>query len=805
MPILNDVRYGLRLLRKAPGFTAIAVGTIAVAIAANTAIFSVVYATLLAPMPYPHPEQLVMVWSSMNGDRNVVSPDDFEDWQARSAVFQSLHAWSGHTAALSLGDRPEPVWAGESTPGMQTMVGNRFALGRDFLPDEAQPGRDRVLILSNRMWRERFASDPSIVGRAVRLDREPHVVVGVLAPGEADRGESWMTVPLALSPDRRGRGTRFLCVMGRLKPGVSLEEANANLRTVADAIALDHPDTNRGVSAVVQPLQNNFLPRDTVRGLWLLMGAVGFVLLIACANVANLLLARGTRRRREVAVRAALGASRARVFRQLLTESVLLSMTGALVGLALARVALDGILALMPPGTLPLEADVRLNLPVLLATIAMSLLSGIVAGCVPAWQATRTELDTVLRQEGRSAIGGGGSRLRRALVAAEFALALTLLAGASVATGSLVQLVRSDVGFRTDGVLTFGLGLPRERAEVKADREAFLREALERIQALPGVQSAAVSTGSPGSMRFAGGFRIVGDPEPAQAGMQGAAFNMVSADYHATYGLQVERGRAFDARDVEGAPRVAMVSDRFAAQYLQGRDPLAQRLLMQPLGDFGRRTEPPLEWQIVGVFRGARLQGPDSATPEIAVPFWQASTGEVTVAVHTSGDPSALVGALGAVVRALDPDLPLLEVRTIRQRLNDFRAGHRFQAVLFASFAGIALLLAALGIYGVMSFVVAERRHEIGIRMALGADRARMLRLVMREGLATAGAGTALGCGGAYAIARLMQGMWDGAARVDPAAFAIALGTLLASAALACFVPARRAASVDPLAALRDE
>jgi putative ABC transport system permease protein len=802
MAILDDVHYGVRLLRKAPGFTAVAVGTIAVAIAANTAIFSVVYATLLAPLPYPNPEQLVMVWSDTGGDRNVVSPADFEDWQARSAVFQSLHAWSGHAAALSLGDRPEPVWAGESTPGMQTMVGNRFLLGRDFLPEEAQPGRDRVLILSNRVWRERFASDPAIVGRTVRLDRAPHVVVGVLAPGEADRGEAWMTVPLALAPERRGRGARFLLVMGRLKPGVSLEQANANMRAVADALALEHPETNRGSSAVVQPLHNNFLPRDTVRGLWLLMGAVGFVLLIACVNLANLLLARGTGRRREVAVRAALGASRARVFRQLLTESVVLAGAGALVGLALARVLLDGILALMPAGTLPLEADVQMNLPVLLATVAASLLAGIAAGCVPAWQATRPELDTVLRQEARSAVGGGGGRLRRALVAAEFALALTLLAGASVAAGSLVELVRSDVAMRTDHVLTFTLGLPPERAASRAGREAFLREALLRLQALPGVRSAAVSTGSPGNMRFAGGFRLVGD---SGSGQQGAAFNMVSPDYFATYGLQVERGRAFDARDAEGAPPVAMVSDRFVAQYLQGRDPLAQRIAMSPLGDFGRQTGTPREWQIVGVFRGARLRGPDSAMEEIAVPFWQASTGEVTVAVHTGADPEALAGAAAAVVRSLDPDLPLVDVRTVRQRLDGLRAGHRFQAVLFAAFAGIALLLAALGIYGVMSFVVAQRRQEIAIRLALGAERAQVLRLVMREGLTTAAAGTAAGLGGAYAIARLMQGMWDGAARVDPAAFALVLGVLLASAALACFVPARRAASVDPLAALRDQ
>jgi putative ABC transport system permease protein len=803
MTLLDDARYGLRLLRKAPGFTAVAIGTLAVAIAANTAIFSVVYATLLAPLPYPEPDQLVMVWSSVNGGRNTVSPGDYRDWATRNEVFQSLHAWTGGRKSLSTQDRVEMVDAGGCTPGMQTMVGNRFQLGRDFLPEEAQPGRDQVVILSNRVWRERFASDPAIIGRQIRLDRRPHTVVGVLGPGEADRASSWMTVPLALRPDQMGHEARFLLVMGRLKPGVSLEQANANLRTVADGIAAQHPDTNRGWSVVVQPLQNNFLPSDTERGLWLMLGAVAFVLLIACANVANLLLARGTGRRREMAVRGAVGASRARVFGQLVTESLVLSVLGALLGLALASALLDGILALMPAGTLPLEADVRLNLPVLLVTIAVAAVTGLVSGCVPAWQAMSVGLDTVLREEGRGTVGGR-QRLRRTLVAAEFALALTLLSGAGIAAGSLAALARSDVGFRTDRVLTFSLALPpAEGSEDVARRQALLRSAMERITAVPGVRSAALSAGTPGSPRMGLQFTLAGEEEPDPTNRRGAAIEMISPDYHRTLGMPILQGRAFDDRDVAGASRVAMVSDRFVARYLAGRDPLKQRILLPEISRLGLGQ--PVEWQVVGVFRGARPAGEDSAYPEIALPIWQSARGEAVVSVHTSGEPTALANDLGAAIRSLDPDLPMADVRTTRQLVDAERAGHAFQSLLFAAFAGVALLLAALGIYGVMSFTVAQRRHEIGVRMALGADRGRMLRLVLREGLATAAVGAALGCAGAFFVSRAMRGMWNGAARLEPATFAAVVAALFASAVVACLVPARRAASVDPLTALRDE
>jgi putative ABC transport system permease protein len=802
MTVLDDVRYGLRLLWKAPGFTAIAAGTLALAIAANTAIFSVVYATLLAPMAYPDPDQLVMVWSSSDGNRRTVSPADFRDWRRQGDAFQAMGAWASGSVSLSVDGRPESVNAAYLTPGFHTMVGNPFALGRDFLAEEGALGRSQVAVLSHQMWRERFGGDPAIIGRTIRVDRRPHEVVGVLASGEGDRSQAPISLPLVL-PEDAPADAAFLLVMGRLKPGVGLDQANARMRTVADGLAALRPEANRNRSVLVQPLKNNFLPDDTVRGLWLMLGAVAFVLLIACANVANLLLARGTGRRREVAVRAAIGASRARVFRQFLTESLLLSAMGALLGLALAGAMLDAILALMPPGTLPIEADVRLNLPVLAVTVAATMLTGVLSGLAPAWQAMRLDLDSVLREEGRGMIGGGRQRLRRSLVAAEFALALTLLTGAGIAAGSLLALVRSDVGFRTDHVLAFTLSPPPERIAGASARDAFAQGVLERIQALPGVRSAALSTGYPGRVRFGRGFRVAGDPEPAPGNQMGAAVNMVTPAYYDAFGLSLVRGRVFDARDVAGAPRVAIVNDVFVAQYLAGRDPLGQRLLT-PV--FEPDAPPvPVEWQIVGVYRGARLGGNEGTFPEIDVPLAQSAWRELVVAVHTAGEPHALRADLAAAIRSIDPDLPMANVKTTAELVGETRGGHRFQAVLFAAFAALALVLAALGIYGVMSFMVAQRRHEIGVRMALGADRTRMLRLVLGDGLRTAALGAAVGCVGAFFVGRAMQGMWNGAARVDPVAFAVVLAALFAAAALACLVPARRAASVDPLTALRDE
>jgi putative ABC transport system permease protein len=810
--LVRDARFGCRLLWRNPGFTSIAVLALALGIAANTAIFSVVYATLLAPLPYPHPDQLVMVWSKIQGNKNVTAAATYQEWKRQSKVFQDLNAWTGRGVSFATGsDRPERVQASVMTPGFYKMVGDPLFMGRDFLPEEGEPGKDRVTILSHRFWRERFGSDANILGREVRIDGQPHTIVGVLAPGLADRGDGRLSVPLAFNPDQLNHDFHWLLVMGRLKANVSMEQANSDMDVVTKQLAEAFPKSNTGWSAVVEPLQNNFLSRETIRGLWLLLGAVGFVLLIACANVANLLLARGTARQREVAVRSSLGAGRRQLFAQFLTEGVLLAGIGGVVGVLLASILLSVILAMMPPNTLPIEAEVGLNMPVLLFTLAASVLSGVLFGCAPAWQATRANLNTTLKEEGRSTVGGGRHRLRRGLVVAEFALALTLLAGGGLAIHSLVKLIHVDLGFRTDHLLTFSLPVPSERLSQPEQISAFYRRLLEQVEAVPGVASASTSTGMPVmGTGFGMPFDVAGKPAADPSQRPGAGFNMVTPGYFRTFGLQMVRGRALTEADVAGGLPAAVVNETFVKRYLAGVDPLAQRLMVEQLIPGVTKLGPPVEWQIVGVYRDIRNAGPrgtreGDSFPEIDVPFWQSPWPGTVMAVRTAGDPGSIRKSIAAIVQSMDPDLPIADVKTMDQLVDESMAGDRFNALLFGTFAGLALVLAVLGIYGVMSFAVAQRTHEIGLRMALGADRGRVLKEVLKEGLATALAGLVLGSIGAYFVGRAMQGMWFGVGAMEPGSFSLVAATLLAAALLACIVPARRAASVDPMTALRQE
>jgi putative ABC transport system permease protein len=443
----RDVRFGFRLLRKNPGFAAVAVLALALGIGANTAIYSIVYTSLLAPLPYPHSEQLVMVWSKLQGGKNTVAAGDYLDWKRESTAFQNLAAWSSTSLNLATASRPERVQAAMVTPGFFSMIGEPLFLGREFLPEEAEFGKDRVAVLSYQLWENRFGADRSIVGRTVQMNGEPYTIVGVLAAGVPDRGRDQLSIPLAFKPDQINHNFRWLFVMGRLKPGVTVAQANADLDAVARHIAEVYPKSNKGWGASVEALKNDFMSRDVIRALWLLLGAVGFVLLIACANVANLLLARATIRRKEVAVRASLGASRWQIFRQYLAESLALAFIGGIAGVALAWVLMKVIVASMPPFTLPSEAVVELNAPVLLFTLATTALAGVLFGCAPAWQSSRLNLNEVLKEGGRSALGGGRHRLRRSLVVAEFALALSLLAGGGLAIHSLWNVEHINLAF----------------------------------------------------------------------------------------------------------------------------------------------------------------------------------------------------------------------------------------------------------------------------------------------------------------------------------------------------------------------
>jgi putative ABC transport system permease protein len=804
----RNIRYGLRLLLKNPGFTSVALLALVLGIGANTAIFSVVYATLLSPMPYPNPDQLVIVWSKINGGRNGVSAGDFLDWKRQSTVFQSMCAWTGGNFALASSDHPEMIETRLTTPGFNDMVGTPFFLGRDFLPEEGQVGREHVVIMTHRLWMERFGSDRDIIGKPIRLNGEPYAVVGVLAAGQPDRLENQLFVPLAFKPEQINHDFHFVLVMGRLKPGVTIQQANADMDSVTRHIAEVYPKSNKGWGASVEPLQNDFISKDTIKNLWLLMGAVGFILLIACVNVANLLLARGTARQREIAVRAALGATRWQLFGQFLTESVALSLIGGVLGISLAWGLLKVIVAMIPPFTLPSEADFRLNLPVLFFSLAASIVCGVLFGCAPAWQTAQLNLSDTLKESGRSSSSSVGRQgLRRTLVIVEFALALTLLSGAGLIIHSFWKLSRVDLGFRQDHILTFFLPVTNDRFTHAEQINAFYRQLLDKIGALPGVTAVSASTGMPIiGTNFGMPFNLAGQAVDDPSSRPGAGFNMVTPEYFRTFGIRMLQGRALSEQDVAGGLPVAVVNETFAKKYLSKVDPLTQRVVVEQLIPGVTRLGPPIEWQIVGVYGdvhngGVRREG----FPEIDVPFWQSPWPSAGFAVRTFGDPAGMAKSIAAVVHTMDPELPLDQVKTMDQLVHESLASDRFSTVLFASFAGLALLLAAIGIYGVMSFAVAQRTHEIGLRIALGAGPQQVLRLVIGEGMLLALIGLGVGLGGTYFVGRVMKTVLYQVNAVDPGAIGAVTAVLLLSALLACYLPARRATEVDPIVALRDE
>jgi putative ABC transport system permease protein len=805
--VWQDVRYALRSLAKSPGFTAIAVLTLALGIGANTAIFSVVYGALLSPLPYPEPDQLVMVWSTVRGNNNSVSAGDYLDWKRQNSAFQDLMAFTGGSFSLSGSGKPEVVQTRILSPGWFNLQGIPFFLGRDFRADEGTVGQDQVVVMTHQFWKERFGGDPQIIGHELRLDGHPYSVIGVLAAGMPDRFESQLFVPLAFKPEQINHEFHWLNVLGRLKRGVTLQQANADMKGVAERVAETYPLSNKGWGVAVEPLKNDFTSRDTIKDLWLLTGAVGFVLLIACVNVANLLLARGTIRQKEVAVRASLGATRGQLFSQFLTEGLVLAIIGGTLGITLATLILRVILILMPQYSLPTEADIRINLPVLFFSLAATVIAGLLSGCAPAWRISQQNLHNALKEGGRSVANIGRHGMRRWLVVVEFALALTLLAGAGLAIHSFWKLTRADLGFRPDHVLTSYLPIPVERLSQPKQIIAFYRQLLAKVSSLPGMASAAVSTGAPiAGTNDSMPFSVAGQPVNDPASRPSAGFAMVSPDYFRTFGIAIAAGRGFTELDVEDGLPVAIVNETFAKKYLAGLDPLRQRLVVEQLIPGANRLGPPMEWQIVGVSRDIRNDSVRrESSPEIDVPFWQSPWPSARIEVRTSGDPASVANSLAIAVQSMETDLAMYQVRTMDQIVGESLAGDRFAASLFAAFAAVALILAAIGIYGVMSFAVAQRTHEIGLRMALGAAQGQVLEMVFREGMLLAGGGLLLGLTGTYAVGRTMKSVLYGISAIDPLAIGVVAAILVLSAALACYLPARRATRVDPLVALRHE
>jgi len=806
MGVFRNVRFSLRMLRKSPGLAATVALTLALGIGAVTAIYTAVYSTLIAAMPYPDPDQLVIVWSLVGGHQNGVAAGDFTDWRAQNHSFTDLKAFTGTSFNLSRADSPELVHAQYVTPGMYSMIGNKFQLGRDLLPEEGVAGRERVVVLMNRLWK-RLGADPNIIGKQITLDQKPYTVVGVLAPGQPDRLDQEIVAPLVFTPKQLNHDFHWLLVMGRLKPGVSIKQAQADMDSVTANIAKAYPREDTGWGARVDPLKNDFLDNSVRTTLWLLLGAVGCVLLIACVNVANLLLAKGTARQREVAIRTAVGATRRDVFVQFVTESLMLAFLGGALGVGVGYAMLRGLIAVMPQDTLPSEAELTLNLPILLVAIAATTLAGLLFGCAPAWYASSLDPAETLKEGGRTGSSRVRNRLRQALVVGEFTLALALLAGAGMALHSFWNLAHVDLGVQTDHVLTFGLPV-NKGADMNADQlVAHYRQIVERIESTAGVQSAAAVVGMPlQGAGFGMPFTLEGEPaltDPSKR--HGAGFQMITPDYFKTFGIRLVRGRAFTDADNASSVKVAMVNEEFVRSYIKEKNPIGLHVNVEQLIPGVQQLGPYQSWEIVGVFHDVRGGSFERQRPEIDIPFYQIPWVFAGIGARTAADPEAMTRSIAAAVHSVDPNVALSDVKTLDQIRDEALAGNRFTLILYVGFAAIALALAGVGVYGVIAFSVGQREHEIGVRMALGASRGRVVRMILAEGAILACVGLVLGLVGAYLVGRAMQSTLYGVGALDLSAFSAVGGLLVLAALLASYLPARRASRVEPIRALRTE
>jgi putative ABC transport system permease protein len=803
--LIRNVLYGLRMLRKSPGTTSAVIATLMLGIGATTAIYTVVYAVLLAPLPYPHPEQLMMVWSKVNGGRNPMSAGDFLDWKDQNNSFQQMAAFTGASLNLATQDQPEPIDGMRCTPGWFNMQGIRFFMGRDFLSDEEIPGKDHAAVLTYKLW-DRLGANRSILSQPVRIDGQLYTVVGVLAPGVGDRFNFELAVPLAFRPEQINHDYHWLLAMGRLKPGITRQQAQADMDAVTSHIAAAYPDTNKGWGASVEPLQNDFLPPERIRNLWLLLGAVGFVLLIACVNIANLLLAKGAARQREIAIRSSVGATGRQVFTQFLTESLVLALLGGGLGVGLGMGLLRAILSIVPVGILPSEANFELDIHVLAVTLVATTLAGLVFGCAPAWYASRVDPGEFLKDGGRSGTGAGSQKLRRALIMGEFALALSLLAGAGLAMHSFWNLTRVDLGVRTDHVLTFRLVQPEGRFRSLEQMYSYNQQVLSALRSVSGVSAAATVTGMP--LRFHSDgmtLKVVGVTYAERSQQPGAGFQSISPDYFETFGIQMNQGRAFTEQDTATSVRVAIVNEEFANRFLKGMDPLRQRLSIAQLIPGSPQLGPEVEWQIVGVCHNVRYGDFRDDNPEVDVPFAQSLSPNVTIGIRTAEDPAAMTKTIAAAVHSVDLQIALASLRTMDQVKDESLGEDRYTMVLFASFAAVALLLAAVGIYGLMAFGVAQRTQEIGLRLALGAGKLGVIWLILREACLLAAVGLGIGFAGSVLVARTMRTTLYGVAAMDFAVIVSVAVILFFTAMFASYLPARRAASIDPMQALRTD
>jgi putative ABC transport system permease protein len=818
---IQDLRYSFRILLKKPGFTVVAVMALALGIGANSAIFSVVSSVLLRPLPYENPDGLVQIWLT-NVSRGfplmTLSTPDFRQIREQNAAFESMAAYYYGMFNLSEGESPDRIAGVSVSSNLFPLLGVEPALGRSFLPHEEEFGNHRVVVISHNLWRRKFNADQDILGRPITLNGNPYTVIAVMPedfqfPISSRVVELWVPMSFAPNDNMNTRNNYFALAIGRLNQGVTLEQGRADLQSVATQLEKEQKE-NAGIGMTAIPLREQIVG-EIQPTLYVLFGAVGFVLLIACANVANLQLVRTSARQREIAVRSALGASRRRLIRQLLTESLLLGVIGGAAGLVLAWWGVKLLIALGPQD-IPRLSEIGLDARAVLFTMAVSVLTGILFGLAPALQASKLNLNESLKEGGKAlAEGASGRRLRGLLVVSEIALALVLLVGAGLMIRSFMRLQQVSPGFNADRVLTMQINLPPLKYQEARQTAAFYKELLERVETLPGVEKAGATSSLPLSGDTWGKMFSIVDRPPASSLQEVPAvqYRLVSPDYFAAMGTPLMKGRAFTDGDTMESQPVAIINETLARRFWPDEDPIGKKVWMGPPENLlppelripgyevPRRT-------VVGVVGDMRHQGlNEPTTAEVFAPNLQNNEGPVSLdlAIKTTSDPAGITQAVRQQVWAIDKDLPVSDVKTMEERLGASVAQPRFNALLLGLFAATAMILAVVGIYGVVSYSVAQRRHEIGIRMALGAQKSDVLGMVIKQGLVLALIGVGVGLAGALALTRLMESLLFGVNTTDEVTFALVTALLVGVTLVACYLPARRAARVDPLVALKYE
>ena len=801
--LIHDLRYAARMMLRQPVFTVVAVVALALGIGANTAIFTVVNAVLLRPLPYESPESLVWLWDTQPQLATApTSLPDFIDWRNQNQSFEYLAAYQSGNMFVDDGNGAVDTPVGLVTPDMFSLFRVQPVVGRTFTEEEMQPGRFRVAVISQSMWQRNFGSDPTVLGQTVQLSGAAYTIIGVLPAGFGFPNEAQLWRPLPIDPKRLDRGPHFLRVVGRLRPGVTLAHAQAEMSTIASRLAQQYPEKIAGHGIKLE-LLSDVVVGDIGTALFVLLGAVGFVLLIACANVANLQVVRASARQKEIAIRTALGASRGRIIRQLLTESILLAVAGGAAGFLMAVWGIESLVSLSAD-TIPRVREIGIDARVASFTALISLLTGVVFGLAPALQVSKPDFTDALKESGRSTSGSRRNRLRSLLVVSEIALSLVLLIGAGLMIRSFARLNRVDPGFNPDNLATMGVTLLRTTYPEDNQVAEFYSQLLERVSVSPGVKSAGAIAELPLSgSNISDYFTIEGRPAIPREQRPLAECRTITPNYFESMEIPLMRGRDFAETDTKKTPNVAVINEAFAHQHFADEDPLGHRIILQ-----GQFRDPLL---IVGVVGNVRDFGLDEQpTPEIYYPYLQNPLNEtynrsMTIVVRTKSDAAAMTDSLRAELLSLDKTLPVYALKPMTEYLRDSLSRRRFNMVLLSVFAAVALLLAAVGIYGVISYSVAQRTHEIGIRVAVGAHARDILRLVVGQAMSLTLVGVALGLGASFALTRVIESLLFEVSPTDPLTFAVIASVLTGVALTACFVPAHRATKVDPMVALRYE